>query len=58
MFEQNFCPNPTKNESTDLTALILRSLQLIKPCSTASFIALEYEIRANSGEYTLLTENV
>jgi hypothetical protein len=36
---------------------VLRSLQLIKPHSSAYFKASEYEILANSGEYTLLTEN-
>ncbi len=35
----------------------LRSLQLIKPHSSAVSAASEYEILANSGEYTLMTEN-
>ncbi len=36
---------------------VLRSLQLIKPHSSAILAASEYEIQANSGEYTSLTEN-
>lgn len=36
---------------------VLRSLQLIKPHSSAILAASEYEILANSGEYTSLTEN-
>ena len=53
-----FLHKPHKKREVVITLHpVLRSLQLIKPHSSAELTALEYEILANSGEYTSMTEN-
>jgi|GEM_PF-3578202 len=55
---RSFLHKPHKKRELLITIhLVLRSLQLIKPHSSAGLTASEYEILANSGEYTSLTEN-